>query len=163
MSRLRHIFDAFLIVFTLLGVCYLILGSIAFFQALLKVVFSLGVRTLSFVLIKIGFSGGILLAIRFCIKLLGDQDLIHWMQGTGIMKAPTKSKQNWKNDSFPVSTPKRRTPSPSPSRRSRIGWKRWIAPKPIRMIASMISVERSLLFWNLTARTIPENPRPFST
>lgn len=96
MKRFRHIFYAFLILFALLGVC---LSSIAFFQALLsKVGVSLGVRALSFVLIKIGFSGGILLAIRFAVRFSGDKDLIHWMDaGDGDNESPNQIKRKLKN------------------------------------------------------------------
>lgn len=74
-TRVRTFLYSFLILFTLLAVFYLIcmiIGSIAFFQAVLwKIRFSLGGRALSFALCKLGCAGGLALAMGgFALRAL---------------------------------------------------------------------------------------------
>ncbi|KAL6491699.1 hypothetical protein OROGR_034168 [Orobanche gracilis] len=84
-NLVRSLFYSLLILLALLGMCYLLwvlLGSIGILQTLLSKV---GVRALSFLLIKIGFSGSIVLAVALALRALisAEEERVMTMMPSG--------------------------------------------------------------------------------
>lgn len=113
--RFRGFLYAFIILFSLVGVCYflcLCLGSMDFFQALLsKVGFSLGNRALCSLFIKIGCPMSLAFAIGFLVKTFLAAEVATYMNTPDSGASSSFPKPEWERA---LSLPDNQQALPSP-------------------------------------------------